>query len=246
MFNIDIKDEKVNKYNISNDFIEGFASVTDRNNLIGFVNLKGELITDIKYADTRSFSNGLAAVQDKETELWGFIDTTGKEVIPCMFEYAFDFTKDGICIVFIGEEGVGFINTKGEYIFEPIYNDDVSVSDFSEGYAIVTDSVLDKDHYINTKGEFVGTKFYDYCLSMQNGVAYARNGDLLYKLNNKLECEIVSSSDELGINIPQCSLSRVNDKIIYLEDDDRAMFLDENLKCIHKGFDIYFLSKYLM
>ena len=34
MFNIDIKDEKVNKYDISSDFIEGFASVTDCNNLM--------------------------------------------------------------------------------------------------------------------------------------------------------------------------------------------------------------------
>lgn len=51
-----------------------------------------------KYEYVCSFHDGLARVSDKETSLYGFIDKTGKEVIPCQYEDADDFA-DGVTSV---------------------------------------------------------------------------------------------------------------------------------------------------
>ena len=50
----------------------------------------------------------MAAVSIKDK--WGYIDQTGKEVIPCQYDYATDFNKEGYAIV--ANVGDGYIDTK--------------------------------------------------------------------------------------------------------------------------------------
>ena len=45
-----------------------------------------------KYTEVRNFKEGLACV--KSNGKWGFIDETGKEVIPLKYDLGFDF-KEG-------------------------------------------------------------------------------------------------------------------------------------------------------
>ncbi|WP_197739841.1 WG repeat-containing protein [Pedobacter sp. BS3] len=44
-------------------------------------------------ADVNGFSGGLAPV--KLNGKWGYVDTTGKEVIPFIYDLAYYFKKDG-------------------------------------------------------------------------------------------------------------------------------------------------------
>ncbi len=237
MFNIDIKDEKVNKYDISSDFIEGFASVKGLNNLMGFINLKGELVTDFKYGLVSSFSNGLAAVKDAETNLWGFVDITGKEVIPCKFEAVNNFTKEGLCSV-CTKDMWKYINRSGNFVTDDLYYE---ASDYSEGYAIITDAA-GKHLYIDVNGEILAFEFYDKCLPMKNGSAFAVDGNFIYKLNSMLKTEKAIFVEELGFDMSSSYFYRLNDNTLCLDDANHTIILNNDLECIHKGISIDYIE----
>lgn len=57
---------------------------------------------DCKYDDADIFSEGLAPV--KLGNNWGYIDKTGKEVVPCRYEDASNFSE-GLAGVKIGGNG---------------------------------------------------------------------------------------------------------------------------------------------
>jgi len=61
------------------------------------------------------FSDGLAAV--KVGGRFGYIDKTGRVVIPLQFDSAGEFS-DGVAEVEVGGE-FGYINTSGKYVWEP-------------------------------------------------------------------------------------------------------------------------------
>lgn len=61
------------------------------------------------------FSEGLGAVL--KNDLWGFIDETGNEVIPCIYNNVEDF-KDGLCHVTINKTK-GVINKQGDFVVLP-------------------------------------------------------------------------------------------------------------------------------
>ena len=65
-----------------------------------------------KYKITGQFKNGLAKVMNYNN-LWGYIDTKGKEVIPCQFSKAYDFSE-GMAAVSNEENLFGYIDINGE------------------------------------------------------------------------------------------------------------------------------------
>jgi len=68
----------------------GIAMVKNRFG-IGLINNKGvEIVTCGKYEQIRGFFDGLAAVKQKNG-LWGFINTSGREVISCKYHSVNDF-----------------------------------------------------------------------------------------------------------------------------------------------------------
>ena len=50
--------------------------------LCGYADEKGNIVIPLTWEDADYFSEGLAGVQDSKGN-WGFIDETGKLVIPC-------------------------------------------------------------------------------------------------------------------------------------------------------------------
>lgn len=56
----------------------------------------------MKYENAHSFHEGMAAV--KLNGKWGFIDRTGKEVIPLEYSFARDF-HNGVAIVSMTDSG---------------------------------------------------------------------------------------------------------------------------------------------
>lgn len=77
---------------------------------------------------------------------YGFIDQTGKLVIPARFNYADSFTE-GAARVSSGDT-YGFINKSGEFLFEPNYT---AAQPFSEGLAYVERN--GKSFFINKQGK---------------------------------------------------------------------------------------------
>jgi hypothetical protein len=78
---------------------------------------------------------------------WGYVDVTGKEIRPFIYEEAFDFSE-GLARVKVNGK-YGFIDKEGKQIISCKYKD---ASDFSEGFAVV--KLKDKKGYVNRNGFF--------------------------------------------------------------------------------------------
>ncbi len=108
------------------------------------------------------FSEGLTRV--KKDGKWGFIDTTGKVVIPCQYDDAsWSFSEGLTCVEKDGK--YGFIDTTGKVVI-PCQYDDASWS-FSEGLARVKKD--GKWRYIDTTGKEVIPCQYDNGYSFNKG-----------------------------------------------------------------------------
>ena len=89
------------QYDYSKQFSNGLAPVM-KDNKWGYINKAGELVVPFKYGNAESFSEGFAAVYDSAGGSWGFIDTTGKEVVPPK-----TYTENGVEYAINGSPIVG-------------------------------------------------------------------------------------------------------------------------------------------
>lgn len=104
-----------------------------------------------KYDYVENFSEGLAVVciGDYSTGKYGYIDATGKEVIPCKYDRASGF-HSGLAAVCVGrypnKENWGFIDKTGREVIAPQYD---RAYRFSGDYAIVEKRVGDSYDWIS-------------------------------------------------------------------------------------------------
>ena len=113
------------------DLHEGWAKVYldyYRGSAVSFINIKGERISDNLYQAAGDFNNGIAIVQGFN-DLFGAIDTTGKEVIPCIYKkigkpndysllvYTTNFHMPPEGVIYVSnDEFRGYINSRGEIV----------------------------------------------------------------------------------------------------------------------------------
>jgi hypothetical protein len=113
-----------------------------------------------------NFSEGLAAVRAADGKL-GYIDKTGKIVIPPQFLYARPFSE-GLAAVANDQFAFGYINAQGEVVIPLMYHN-VYPGNFSEGIALVKASgdITFVDHrnnpqvIVKTGFWFAGYDFHD-------------------------------------------------------------------------------------
>lgn len=86
---------------------------------------------DKEFKDTTGSCDGLAAVQDSASGLWGFIDKTGEYVIAPEYYGAYSFSE-GLAAVNIDGKW-GFIDTQGNVVLEPVYQA-LRTERFENGY----------------------------------------------------------------------------------------------------------------
>jgi hypothetical protein len=131
---------------------------------IGFINNKGEWVIEPIYEKARAFVNGLAPVfKDKS---WGYIDASGKEVIPFQYRDAEIFSKDGLAPVKLNKLW-GFIDKTGNLVIPDRY--DITAIGFSifeknnpKGFYNGLSRVKENKvwGYINTKGDVLKNRWY--------------------------------------------------------------------------------------
>jgi len=137
----------------------------------GFLNIHtGRIVIPAQYDRAWNFSEGLAAVV-KEGEI-SFIDEHGERAFDATFplcfddhqaDYAFQF-HNGLCVMITWDHKWGLINTRGEWVVEPIYNE---INKPRFGYRIVSDG----EHYglITTSGKRVLPLEYDIIRHSSDG-----------------------------------------------------------------------------
>lgn len=134
-----------------------------------------------KYSCLCDFENGFAAVQNGEK--WGFINTEGKEIVPCIYEMVSSFSDGMACVCKNGKWG--YVNENGELAVPCIYE---SAKDFSEGLASVSKN--GKEGFINKNGEVAIPFKYEDCGIFSEGLAYAGDKKGHYFINTDGEIKI--------------------------------------------------------
>lgn len=104
---------------------------------------------------------------------WGYIDRTGKMVLPPRFRSAGAFGSNGLASAGT-EKGTGLIDVTGRFVVQPVYD---SISDFNEGHAVV----IDKEGFklMNAAGQIVTKKAYSFLgnLHGNRAVFYVQDKD---------------------------------------------------------------------
>ena len=110
-------------------FSEGLAAVR-RGGRYGFLDLKGTMVIEPRFANTAAFSEGWCVVSDPDTGLLGYVDRAGAMALPCRFEAVGDFHQDRAMIRLDG--GWGFLGRDGELAIPARYQ---GVGNFAAGLA---------------------------------------------------------------------------------------------------------------
>lgn len=141
---------------------------------IGFLNEKGDTVVPFVYDKVHmlyhyEFRNGICKVAKKDSG-FGYIDTMGKEFIPCKYAYLGDESEGLIgAIPYEGSfsHANKYLNRNGEIVLDSIY---AWPHDFHSGLAVCRSS-NGKYGYINKNGVWVIPPIYDYAYGFKDGFA---------------------------------------------------------------------------
>ena len=143
----------------ANDFSEGYAVVkvvensgNTQRELYGVIDTLGNFIIEPKWDFISKYSEGLFCVGikgGKEGVRYGYVDASGKTIIPIEYESAEVFSEGLAGAKKDGE--MGYINMKGEWVIKPKYK---YAGRFMDGTALI---VLDngKEGYIDKEGKYI-------------------------------------------------------------------------------------------
>jgi hypothetical protein len=133
------------------EFREGWAEV-GIDGTQNFINKKGRYLSDgTDYLAAQNFFDGLAAVQSIQNGKYGYIDKSGKFVIPAQYDIIFPFNEGLAAVSRSGK--YGFIDKKGKEVIPLQY-------EFTEVFIGGLAYMKDKDGwlYIDKKGRTVWPK----------------------------------------------------------------------------------------
>lgn len=133
-------------------YTDGFVRVSnnpsfDTGNVWGLVDTTtGKEILKPEYYRIEPFSDGLALVGKRgdldggnEKDKYGYIDRTGKFIIPLKFQIAGDFTE-GVAPARVEQQGkYGYIDKTGKFVITPQWT---GASSFEDSYSIIENGML--------------------------------------------------------------------------------------------------------
>lgn len=140
-----------------------------------------------KFLNDNTTARGV--VVNEENYLYGIIDKSGKEIVPCIYDYISDF-EDGMARVQKMYYS-GFINEKGEEIIPCDYT---YCSSFIDGMSLVCKNR--KFGFIDQKGKEIIPIIYDYLESFEEGNCIYRKDGKYGFLNKNGESVIPASFEE--------------------------------------------------
>jgi hypothetical protein len=124
----------VEEYGALPAFSEGFTTVVDiQTDMVGYINLKGEMAIPAKYYAGYPFRENVAFVRLQNEKV--LIDTSGKVIardFVALNGYHSSFSHS--LAVVQKEFAYGYINKKGKFIIQPVYDE---AKDFAGGLAAV-------------------------------------------------------------------------------------------------------------
>jgi len=195
-------------------FQNGYA-VAEKGGYQFLINKSGKTIGNItKYTYCYAVNDGMAKVFDGSKQ--GFIDVTGKEIIPPKYDAANSFCE-GFALVQVDTTKM-YINKLGARVGSDKFQ---AVSDFSDGLAVVM--VGEMYGYINKSGVLAIPAIYSDAESFSNGIA--------------------SVEKKVGYNTYKGVINKSGKEIIPCE-YDRVLLLDNGFVLVDEGGYYDFDSDY--
>ena len=114
--------EAIQKYDQLSLFSEGYAAVC-KNGKCGYIDKAGQEVIPCKYDWANTFNEGLASVRFSYDSGYGFIDTTGREVIRHRREIAVpgDFSEGLVVVKNEGNDHFFVLDKEGRKVFQGSY-----------------------------------------------------------------------------------------------------------------------------
>lgn len=160
------------------DFTEGLAWVMN-DSIRGYINKSGKF--EFQFMEKgfgNNFFEGVAGYHNEAGD-FGYMDKTGKKIIPCKFDEVGNFVE-GLANVFT-EGKFGYINKSGEYVIPPSYD---FAFDFVDGFTFVGNAIDStykaKWAIINKSGKKVVDFNYDFIRNFSEGIAAVSTGNVWY------------------------------------------------------------------
>ena len=220
------------------EFSDNLATVYDEETTqFYFLDISGKILkTDITrfkidegfYGyEMKLFSDGLIAVKKGK---WGYLNTSGKLVIPLQYEEVTDFDK-GYAIARLGYDYF-IINHTGDRSSVNI-KDIKGIKHFSEGlapfYAYDGRNLRDNAGYIDTIGKIAIQATFKSLGFFKNGIAWAKTfDDKVGYINYSGEWIIKPIFDEAHDFDPESGLARIkiNGKFAYTDKTGKLLYVD--------------------
>jgi hypothetical protein len=184
------KNDKVvieDKYQNGYNFNEGYVTVMEDEDW-GLINAKGEMVIPAKYAKPLMVYDGMIKFKQERGlfSTYGFMNTKGDTVIYPKYERAGDFSN-GLCMASTDGGKFGYIDKKGNWVIQPIYeigvtlkiNDEYDYTDraYSDGYVAIDKN--DKYGLMDKTGKMVLDAKFDWLGKYSEGLIPAKK-DTLY------------------------------------------------------------------
>lgn len=170
------------------------------------------------------FSEGLLSV--KKDGKYGFVDQTGKVVIPTIYDFSNQSFSGGLAAVGTGKDYSnakwGFVNKSGQLVVPMIYD---SVSWFSEGLSVVEQN--GKCGYIDQTGKVVIPLVYDYASWFNEGVAVVDTGTW-----PNAKCGLIDTTGRLVLPMEYDYLYDFGGEALTAYKDGKLGFIDRTGKVV--------------
>ena len=174
--------------------------------------LKAETVKKYKELERQVLLNRPLFIICKD-HLYGYMDITGKEVIPCQYDEAYDF-REGLARVKIGDKIV-FINKMGEEVISCGYK---MAYDFNNGLSRIWDKNSGKYGFMDKTGREAIRLIFDNADDFNEGMAKVeRNGK--YGFINTIGQEIVRCKYQ-----DACTY---HDGLAWVVEEDNLYFIDK-------------------
>lgn len=204
-------------------FIDGIQTI-ERDGLFGFKREDGTVFVEPSYRHVGQFKNGFCIVFKDDLKC-GIINREGREVVPSEYDEV-TLPNEGMIRVRKGNLW-GFYDTTGHKAIDFLYR---TVSDFSEGLAVVnddSDSLIVRYGYINKKNQVVIPAKYEFAMTFSEGYAvvkdYDRFGMIDHNGNMVMPCKYIGVS---GMIDGRC--------FAFDAETELAAMFDNNMKQITK------------
>lgn len=192
------------------------------------------------FRDTTGSGEGMCAVQDFQSGLWGYVDKMGEYVIPPSFEAA-EIFSEGLAAVKIGGKW-GFIDQTGNVVIEPSYDEITPCYADSQIVGFENGKSLADGFYIDHEGKSIGIYAEDKQRQQLVGKDNSEKYDLFKDQTQGLQVldtagnVVLQLSEMKGYQAESCRVVHMTDQHIFvrksINDMSRMAVYDYDGNCV--------------